>query len=162
MSLSYKEVAEILKIIDASNCEEVILEFEGTRLVVRKGDRLVSENTTNTVLDTSPSPRPEPIKNMEAELPNATEGPETSNEEKSGTIVRSPMVGTFYRAPSPDEPPFVENGAKVNSGDPLCLIEVMKLYTTVEATMAGTITAISANDGTLVEFDQPLFTIAPI
>ena len=78
---------------------------------------------------------------------------------KSDVMIRSPMVGTFYRAQSPNDPPFVDVGSKVNSGDPLCLIEVMKLYTTIESTLNGTITAIPAEDGKLVEFDQPLFHI---
>ena len=71
------------------------------------------------------------------------------------------MVGTFYRRPSPDETPFVEVGARVEAGDPVCLIEVMKLYTTIEVPAAGTIEAIQAEDAALVEFDQLLFLIRP-
>ena len=75
--------------------------------------------------------------------------------------VRSPMVGTAYRRPAPDEAPFVEVGARVEKGTPLCLIEVMKLYTTIEAPSAGVIAAIYADDSALVEFDQILFSINP-
>jgi len=75
--------------------------------------------------------------------------------------VRSPMVGTAYRHPAPDEPPFVEVGTRVEKGTPLCLIEVMKLYTTIEAPSAGVIAAIHAEDTALVEFDQILFSIRP-
>ena len=71
------------------------------------------------------------------------------------------MVGSFYRCPSPDQPPFVEVGARVAPGDPLCLIEVMKLYTTIEATIAGTIKQIAVEDAQLVEFDQLLFVVEP-
>lgn len=71
------------------------------------------------------------------------------------------MVGTFYRRPSPDEPAFVNEGSVVAVGDPLCLIEVMKLYTTIESTEAGTVTAILVEEGNLVEFDQPLFRVMP-
>ena len=70
------------------------------------------------------------------------------------------MVGTFDRSPSPEEGPFVEEGTKVSAGDPLCLIEVMKLFTTIEATIDGIVEAVLADDGKLVEFDQPLFVIA--
>ncbi len=77
-----------------------------------------------------------------------------------GLTVYSPMVGTFYRSPSPEEAPFVEEGTKVSAGDPLCLIEVMKLFTTIEATIDGIVEAVLADDGKLVEFDQPLFVIA--
>src|SRR5206468_3009959 len=68
--------------------------------------------------------------------------------------VRAPMVGSFYRRPSPQDKPFVEVGQRVNKGDPLCLIEVMKLYTTIEAPTEGVIEAIPTDDGSAVEFDQ--------
>ena len=71
------------------------------------------------------------------------------------------MVGTAYRRPAPDEPPFVEVGTRVEKGTPLCLIEVMKLYTTIEAPSDGVIAAIHVDGGALVEFDQILFSINP-
>ena len=76
-------------------------------------------------------------------------------------MVRSPMVGTFYRAPSPNDPPFVEVGTKVKRGDPLCLIEVMKLFTTITADQDGCIAHVLPGNGDLVEFDQLLFVIEP-
>ena len=75
--------------------------------------------------------------------------------------VRAPMVGTFYRRPAPDEPPFVEAGQRVTEGQPLCLIEVMKLYSTIAAPADGVIDAIAADDASAVEFDQLLFVIKP-
>jgi biotin carboxyl carrier protein len=69
------------------------------------------------------------------------------------------MVGTFYGRPSPDEEPFVKEGSEVTAGAPLCLIEVMKLYTTIEATADGVIESILVEEGKLVDFDQPLFII---
>ena len=69
------------------------------------------------------------------------------------------MVGTFYRAPSPEDPPYVEVGSKVNVGDPICVIEVMKLFTTVHAEVAGTVTQIGVADAQLVEFGQMIFMI---
>jgi len=162
MPLTYKEVSEILKIIDSSNCEEVLLELEGTRLVVRRGDSLSEQLNLNTPPDKSPSIAPSitpSVKKDKSEQmrPQA----KITIEEHDDTIVRSPMVGTFYQSPSPEEPPFVEKGCKIKKGDPLCLIEVMKLYTTVESTTAGTIESILITDGTLVEFNQPLFRIKP-
>lgn len=69
------------------------------------------------------------------------------------------MVGTFYARPSPEEPEFVTVGTKVDVGTPLCIIEVMKLFTTIEATLAGTIRAVLAENGQMVEYGQPLFVI---
>lgn len=71
------------------------------------------------------------------------------------------MVGTFYRSPSPDAPPFVEVGTEVEKGDPICIIEVMKLFTTIHAEWSGTVEEIGAENGTLVEYGQMLFVIAP-
>jgi biotin carboxyl carrier protein len=82
-------------------------------------------------------------------------------EEPEGVAVVAPSLGTFYRAPRPGEPPFVEVGQRVAAGDELCLIEVMKLFTSVRAGEAGTVVAVHAADGDLVEHGQRLFTIAP-
>ena len=161
MSLSYKEVAEILKIIDASECEEVILELEGARLVVRRG-----ANGTGLpaapVQSAGPAPaQPAQAAQTPAAAPAKAAQPAVAADIAGGTVIRAPMVGTFYRRPAPDQPAFVEVGTKVKAGDALCLIEVMKLYTTIETTTAGTVRQIAVEDGQLVEFNQPLFTIQP-
>jgi len=153
MPLSFKDVAEILKIIDASDCEEVSLDIEGTRLVVRRGG------------NASSSQGPQPLPSETATEPQPS-GPKTVGKtapqiDKGHNIVRAPMVGTAYCRPAPDEKPFVEVGSRVEKGAPLCLIEVMKLFTTIEAPVAGTIAAIHMEDATLVEFDQILFAIKP-
>lgn len=77
----------------------------------------------------------------------------------SGHIVRSPMVGTFYRTPSPDAKAFVEVGQKVNVGDPLCIVEAMKMMNQIEADKSGVVKAILVENGQPVEFDEPLVVI---
>ncbi|EOC0265913.1 acetyl-CoA carboxylase biotin carboxyl carrier protein [Cronobacter dublinensis] len=79
--------------------------------------------------------------------------------EVSGHIVRSPMVGTFYRTPSPDAKAFVEVGQKVNVGDTLCIVEAMKMMNQIEADKAGVVKAILVESGQPVEFDEPLVVI---
>ncbi|MEN5304758.1 MULTISPECIES: acetyl-CoA carboxylase biotin carboxyl carrier protein [unclassified Pseudomonas] len=76
-----------------------------------------------------------------------------------GTVIRSPMVGTFYRKPSPTSPNFAEVGQSVKKGDTLCIVEAMKMMNHIEADVGGVIDAILVEDGQPVEFDQPLFTI---
>ena len=99
-----------------------------------------------------PQPIPAPIQ---------VEKPQSKVADEQGIeIFKSPMVGTFYSKPSPEDPPFVTVGQNVKKGDTLCLIEVMKLFTTVECTADGTVETIFVEDGALVEFDQPLFLIA--
>jgi acetyl-CoA carboxylase biotin carboxyl carrier protein len=164
MALSFKEVAEILTIIDSSECEEVIVEVEGTRIVVRRGG------------STPATAAPPPLASRETPTPSepgTTRTPETSAKahtptlatstqitvDDTQTLVRSPMVGTFYRCPAPGEDPFVEVGTQVKKGAALCLIEVMKLYTTIESPCDGIIAAIHVEDSGLIEFDQVLFAI---
>jgi acetyl-CoA carboxylase biotin carboxyl carrier protein len=101
-----------------------------------------------------------------AEAARASEsipGPARSGRgEAAGQIeVTAPMVGTFYRAPSPDAPPFVEIGTSVQRGQALCLIEVMKLFTTIYAEQPGRVVQIGAQDGELVEYGRALFIIEP-
>ncbi len=167
MALSYREVAEILKIIDASACNELILELEGTKLVVRRGEtgnwdagagmagnpRSISPDSDSTTTGAAAAP---------ASTPPVTKQAAAEDRREDGLVeMRAPMIGTFYRAPSPTEPPFVKVGDQVQVGDPLCLIEIMKLYTTIEAQHAGRIAEIGAENSTLVEYDQLLFVIEP-
>ncbi|EAZ0126357.1 acetyl-CoA carboxylase biotin carboxyl carrier protein [Salmonella enterica] len=95
-----------------------------------------------------------------AVAPTATPAMEASAAaEISGHIVRSPMVGTFYRTPSPDAKAFIEVGQKVNVGDTLCIVEAMKMMNQIEADKAGTVKAILVESGQPVEFDEPLVVI---
>ena len=161
MALTFHEVTEILKLVDASDCEELILEVEGTKLVIRRAANgaMARDDAPLPIASALPaappslpvSSTPVPAANRGA-VPNAAPGL---------LDVRAPMVGTFYRRPSPQERVFVEIGQPVQKGQPLCLIEVMKLFTTIEAEIAGTIEAIVPDDGALVEFDQLLFRIKP-
>jgi acetyl-CoA carboxylase biotin carboxyl carrier protein len=97
---------------------------------------------------------------MQAAPVAAVAAPIASAPEMSGHAVASPMVGTFYRCPSPGAPAFSEVGQKVKEGDVICIIEAMKMMNQIEADKSGTITAILVEDGEAVEFDQPLVTIA--
>jgi len=91
-----------------------------------------------------------------AEFPRAPEAAQPA-----GHQLKSPMVGTFYRAPSPDAPPFVEVGSVVSVGQPLCLIELMKLFTTINSEFDGRIVQVGAENGELVEYGRVLFVIDP-
>lgn len=162
MALRYKEIGEIISLIDASSCDEFVLETDEIKLVVRR------RGTGGEGVAPASAPTAPPAT---APRGSASDSPETAAAAAAGaesgrpappdkpTVVSSPMVGTFYRAPAPDEPPFVEVGSKVKPGDPLCLIEVMKLFTTVYAEFAGIVREIGAEDGQLVEYGQMLFVV---
>jgi len=91
--------------------------------------------------------------------PAATEPAEVPDEEVSGHVVKSPMVGTFYRAPSPSAPSFVEIGQRVTEGETICIVEAMKLLNQIEADKSGAIKKILVENGQPVEYGQPLFII---
>ena len=168
MSLSYADVGEILKMIDSSSCAEVVLELDGIKMIVRRGEKGSSVKEVSAISDSgqSDSGRSDfgtPTGNAVASRipsPSANKPDVGKAVAGGGDIVKSPMVGTFYSKPSPEDPPFVAVGQNVKKGDTLCLIEVMKLFTTVECATDGTVETIFAEDGALVEFDQPLFLIA--
>ena len=157
MTLSYSDVAEIVKIVDSSNCDEVSLELEGAKILIR---RKGASDPVPAQVSAAPSPAPAPA----ASAPPAPEARAAAPADNaaapvSGNQVVAPMVGTYYSRPSPDEAEFVTVGAQVEIGTPLCIIEVMKLFTTIESTRAGTVKAILATDGQMVEYGQPLFVI---
>lgn len=159
MSLSYKDISEILKIIDSSNCNELVLEVGDTKLVVQRNGGSGTPTTAVAAARqaaTSPEPALAPAVSDEP-----VQGAMEISASAQGAEVRAPMVGTFYRKPSPADPAFVEPGQTVKKGDPLCLIEVMKLYTTIESPIDGTVAAIGAEDAALVAHDQVLFVIEP-
>ena len=95
-----------------------------------------------------------------ASAPPAAAAAESPPTQIEGNVVKSPMVGTFYRAPSPDKPSYVEIGSTVKSAEPVCIIEAMKLLNEIEAGFDGTIKEILVENGQPVEFGQPLFIIA--
>ena len=161
MTLSYKNVADILKLVDSSNLETLEVELDGMRLVVRKGAS--GSGAVPASPETPPTKMPIPETgddddDMDGE--HITVG--TTRVRTDGAIeVRAPMMGTFYRAPSPSDPSYVEIGQTVRAGDALCIIEVMKLFSTLKAEQGGTVTEIPAENGALVNQDDVLFVVTP-
>ena len=156
MTLSYSDVAEIVKIVDSSNCDEVSLELEGAKILIRRKGAPEPAQVAAAPAPASAPAAPAPAPDAAAAAqPSAT----ASTAPASGNQVVAPMVGTFYSRPSPEEAEFVSVGTDVEIGTPLCIIEVMKLFTTIESTRAGTVRAILATDGEMVEYGQPLFVI---
>ena len=160
MPFTYKDVAEILKLIDASQCEEVLIELKGLRLIVRRG-RPDSAASTGAPPDAQPAPAHGQATGQALASPRFARSEVELTVADGRVAVRAPMVGTFYRRASPQEPPLVEIGQRVKPGDPLCVIEVMKLYTTITAPAAGTLEAVAVEDAAPVQFDQLLFVINP-
>lgn len=160
MSLSYDDIAEILKIIDASSCDELIVETGDLKLVIRRNGAGDAYSPSHNVVS-STARIPSPTKTGDV-APAANPALHQLAPKAPHQIeVIAPMVGTFYRAASPDAPPFVEVGQHVRKGDPLCLIEVMKLFTTIASEHDGRVVQIGAENAELVEFGRTLFVIEP-
>lgn len=157
MNLRYDEIAEILKAIDSSSCDELVVETAEVKLVVRRngaGGAPIREASAPALASAvAPAVAVPPAPTAEVAAIDAG---------VNQIVIAAPMVGTFYRAPSPDAPPFVEIGSIVRKDQPVCLIEVMKLFTTINAEQDGRVVQIGAQNGELVEFGQTLFVIEPI
>ena len=162
MSLTYDEIAEIIKLIDSSSCDELVVETRDIKLVVRRNGASAGaaaeyvERGSAPVAVSAAAPR-----KARAAAPKVAAA-DAADATAAGQIeVAAPMVGTFYRAPSPEAKAFVDVGDVVGVGDALCLIEVMKLFTTINAEVAGRIVQIGAENGELVEYGRTLFVIEP-
>lgn len=159
MSLRYDEIAELLKIIDSSSCDELIVETGDIKLVMRRNGAAAAPAAAQAPTVSKPMA---PAIAVAPQLGEATILTDKIEAGVGQVAVTAPMVGTFYRAPSPDAPPFVEVGSVVEAGQPICLIEVMKLFTTINAEFAGRIVEIGAENGEPVEYGRVLFVIEPL
>ena len=159
------DVEEILRVVDNLTDVEVKLETAEFKLHVRKGVTAaitVSEPAVSMPPPTSAVPAAT-VGNASAPAAKVSVAPSaaSSNSEAGTVAIKAPMLGRFYRAPSPSGPAYVEVGKRVGPDDTVCMIEVMKLFKTVNAGVSGTIVSIAVNDGDMVEDDQPLFFVKP-
>ncbi|MGE0340342.1 MAG: acetyl-CoA carboxylase biotin carboxyl carrier protein subunit [Xanthobacteraceae bacterium] len=159
------DVEEILRVVDRLTDVEVKFETAEFKLHVRKGvtgAASSSEPAVSLQQRTSNAPIPALEKPSLPEVRTPAAPSSASPKAEAGTVaIKAPMLGRFYRAPSPSEPAYVEVGKRVGPDDTVCMIEVMKLFKTVNAGVAGTIVSIAVNDGDMVEDDQPLFFVKP-
>ena len=153
--MDIRKIKKLIELLEESNIAEIeIHEGEESVRISRSG----AHPPTTFMMPTMPqSPVMSiPTTQTAAALPSETAQPE---EEISGHVIKSPMVGTFYRAPSPGSAPFTEVGQRVNAGDTLCIIEAMKLLNQIESDKAGVVKRILVENGQPVEYGEPLFII---
>jgi len=148
--MDIRKVKKLIELLEESNIDEIeIKEGEESVRISRNGAQAMSMAARVAPAYAAPAPPPPP--------PPAT--PTQPVVTSAGHALHSPMVGTFYRSPSPTSAAFVEVGQAVKVGDVVCIVEAMKMMNQIEADKAGTITAILVENGEPVEFDQPLFSI---
>jgi acetyl-CoA carboxylase biotin carboxyl carrier protein len=149
--MDIRKVKKLIELLEESGVAEIEIKEGEESVRISRGTVAAPVYTPPVVAAASPVPTP-------AAAPAGAD--ETAkSEELSGHVVRSPMVGTFYRAPSPGAKAFVEQGQSVKVGDTLCIIEAMKLLNQIEADKAGTIKTVLVENGQPVEYNQPLFVI---
>ena len=152
--MDIRKVKKLIELLEESNIDEIeIKEGDESVRISRNGNAMPAPMAYAPPPPVAPAPAPA------APAPAAVEAPAAAPV-VDGNAVLSPMVGTFYRSPSPDAAAFVEVGQTVRVGDVLCIVEAMKMMNQIEADRAGTVTAIHVENGEPVEFDQPLITIA--
>ena len=154
--MDIRKVKKLIELLEESNIGEIeIKEGEESVRISRHGNQPAAP-----VAYAAPAPAPAPAAApAPAEAP-AAEAAAPAAAPVGDNAVLSPMVGTFYRAPSPEAPSFIEVGQTVRVGDVLCIVEAMKMMNQIEADRAGTVTAIHVENGEAVEFDQPLISIS--
>ncbi|PWW05656.1 acetyl-CoA carboxylase biotin carboxyl carrier protein [Paenibacillus cellulosilyticus] len=153
------EIKELIKLIDQSTVQEVEIENEGTRLLIRKPGK----TEVVTVQAAAPAVQaiaPAPVAAVSQAAAPAAAAPAAAPADNLHKIV-SPMVGTFYAAPSPEAGPFVQKGSRVSDKSVVCILEAMKLMNEIEAEVRGEIVEVLVENGQLVEFGQPLFLVKP-
>jgi acetyl-CoA carboxylase biotin carboxyl carrier protein len=165
MNLSQDEILQILRLLEDSKFDELDLQAGAFKLRVKrrgavKGEPAGAEEAASTETETiSREVQGAPV--SESEMTKSRASPEMNEQERGWSAIRAPILGIFYRRPSPDEPPFVDTGAFVSKEDTVCLLEVMKVFNTVKAGVTGYIEKICAESGELVEFGQILFWVRP-
>jgi len=151
--MDIRKVKKLIELLEESGIDE---------LEIREGEesvRISRHSKTPAQPYYAPAPMAAPVAAPAAAAPVAVVAEAPAAPKLNGTVVKSPMVGTFYRTPAPTSPAFVEVGQTVKKGDTICIVEAMKMMNHIEAEVSGVIESILVENGQPVEYDQPLFTI---
>lgn len=165
--MKLQDIKALIEAIDASSITNFTFEEDGTKIKMKKVDGKVVQVEQPIVQQSVAPVAQAPVEVVAQQAPAEKEVPvqEVVEEEEvdlsSFETVVSPMVGTFYAAPSPDADPYVKKGDVVDASTVVCIVEAMKLFNEIEAEVSGEIVDILVEDGELVEFDQPLFLVKP-
>jgi|SRR5690606_22136953 len=161
--MDLKDIQNLIKFVAKSGASEVKIETDDIKITIKTGSE--NDRGETTYIHQMP-PMSQPQMNLQphtsSPTPTANTPESTLDSVNSKYItIKSPIIGTFYRKPSPDKPVFVEVGSTINAGDVLCVIEAMKLFNEIESEVSGKIVKVLIDDSSPVEFDQPLFLVDP-
>ena len=160
--MNLKEIQNLIKFVAKSGATEVKLEMNDVKITIKTVDEQTKADTT--YIQQMPALAPQ-VASAPVAAPQVSSTPSEASletvEDTNYITVKSPIIGTFYRKSSPDQPAFVEVGDTIKEGDVLCIIEAMKLFNEIESEVSGKIVKFLVDDATPVEFDQPLFLVDP-
>jgi len=163
--MDIKDIQNLIRFVAKSGAREVKLEMEDVKITIKTGQ----EGETTIVQQVPMAAAAQVAVPTAPVVPQAPAVPAESKEASSPPAqddskyitIKSPMIGTFYRKPSPDKPVFVEVGTQIKEGDVLCVVEAMKLFNEIESEVSGKIVKVLVDDSSPVEYDQPLFLVDP-
>lgn len=159
---SLKEIQEFIKNISKTDLYKIKIKTDDIELTIQSKPDIAAEaiqipKQANIIQEVH-----QPAQTVEQTDGNSQQEPKLTNDKGNLVEIKAPIVGTFYRKPAPDKPPFVEVGQKIKKGDTVCIIEAMKLFNEIDSDIDGEIAEILVDDATPVEFDQPLFLVKPL
>ncbi len=158
--MDLKEIQNLIKFVAKSGATEVKLEMDDVKITIKTGTE--GDTTFVQQIPMQAAPMAQQQVQMATDPVAETVSSEATSDEDSKYItIKSPIIGTFYRKPSPDKPVFVEVGTDIKEGDVLCVIEAMKLFNEIESEVSGKIVKVLVDDSSPIEFDQPLFLVDP-
>ena len=158
--MKIKEIQDLINFISESGLNEVNIETEDIKLMIRKD----AEIKQTIVESSAPVAVPAPAAAPAPAAPAASAEPAPAGDDavpSNAVEIKSPMIGTFYRSANPDAPPFIKVGDKVTKGQTVCIVEAMKLFNEIESEVSGTVIKVVTEDASPVEYDQPLFLVDP-
>ena len=158
--MNFKQIQQLIKFVSKTDVAEVNIENNNFKINIKGKSKSNSEPVTQIIQQAPAStPTTQPVQHEPVQKSVSTSNKETDSDNYH--TINSPIIGTFYRKPSPDKDVFVNVGDTVGEGDVLCVIEAMKLFNEIESDVSGKIVKILVEDASPVEFDQPLFLIEP-
>jgi acetyl-CoA carboxylase biotin carboxyl carrier protein len=161
--MNFKQIQQLIKFVSKTDVNEVTIENKDFKINI-KGRSFSNEIVQPVIQQSLPSPQIHPpviVPEPNPSVQTPSEPQVTDSDSSNQVTIKSPIIGTFYRKPSPDKDSFVNVGDEISEGQTLCVIEAMKLFNEIESDVSGKIVKILVDDASPVEFDQPLFVIEP-
>jgi len=160
--MDFKQIQELIKMVNKSQIGEVTIEQKDLKITIKQKEENITQVVSNLPMQVAPVQTMAP-QAQQASLPSAPaeQKPSAAASDANLITIKSPMIGTFYRRPSPDKSNFVEVGDEVTEGKVVCIIEAFKLFNEIESEVSGIVVKILVEDSSPVEYDQPLFVVDP-